>query len=172
MTKPALALLLSASLLGACATSGTNMRNDESPDDVEGALMTPVQDVGLSKIKIPDMLKAIDNPYEPRPASCAALGQEVVLLNGALGEDLDVPEDEAARRERIAYSATGDAVSSVLIPFRGVVRAVSGASSRERKAREAYQRGLVRRGYLKGLAEDMDCTGLDLRAVMRPADKE
>ena len=168
MTRSILAFLLCSTLMGACTTTPDVMRANEDPDDIEGVLMTPVQDVGLSQIEVPAVLAAIEDPYADRPASCDALGAEVAVLNGVLGEDLDIPEDRAARRERIAYAATGDAVSSLLIPFRGVVRAASGASKRERKAREAYQRGLVRRGYLKGLAEDMDCAGIDLRAVTRP----
>ena len=155
MTRSALATLLAASLLGACAT--TEMRGDENPDNVEGALMTPAQDVGLSKIKVPRYLTELQNPYATRPSDCAEMRSEIATLNDILGEDLDVPEDEAERREQIALHTAGDTVSSVLIPFRGVVRAISGASSNERKAREAYQRGLVRRGYLKGLSGQMGC---------------
>ena len=167
MTHP-YALLLAATVLSACATSGGDMRSNESPDDLEGALMTPAEDVGLSRIEIPPLLAAIDNPYATRPTSCTALAQEVAALNGVLGEDLDIPDDKAERRERFAYAATGDAVSSLLIPFRGVVRVASGASTRERKARAAYQKGLVRRSYLKGMASEMDCADLDLRAVTQP----
>lgn len=155
MLRPLSTVALFASLLGACAT--TEMRGDERPDDLESALMTPAQDVGLSKIEIPRFLADMTDPYALRPANCQDLRSEIATLNDILGEDLDIPEEEAERREQIAINATGETVSAILIPFRGVVRAISGASSNERKAREAYQRGLVRRGYLKGLSVDMNC---------------
>ena len=161
MTRILLATLAASTLMTACATTNTELRGDERPDDVEGALMTPVQDVGLSKIEVPRYLQELTNPYATRPTDCEDIRSEIATLNDILGEDLDIPEDEAERREKIAINAAGTTVSSVLIPFRGVVRAISGASSNERRAREAYQRGLVRRGYLKGLSGQMGCTTVE-----------
>jgi len=119
--------------------------------------LSPVNDVGLDDIEIPEYLARMNDPYATSPQNCPAIKTEVSRLNKLLGEDIDVPEDEAERREQNALNATSSTIGSVLIPFRGVVRAVSGAASNERDAREAYQRGLVRRAYLKGIAQQTDC---------------
>ena len=155
--KPCLTLVAGACLLPACATSG-DFRGERDTQNLGDAAMTPVSGLNLSKVDIPTYLSNMRDPYANRPTDCAALSAEVKALNDLMGEDLDVPEDEAERREASALNAASDTVGSVLIPFRGVVRAVSGASSHDRKAREAYQRGLVRRGYLKGIAAAEDCT--------------
>ena len=153
-----LSALVAFSLLSACATQGTDAEfKGDQAKDVGSAVATPVNDVGLMDIEIPAYLSEMTNPYTPRPSDCDALTSELARLDRLLGEDLDIPEDEAEKREQRALNATSDTVGSVLIPFRGVVRFISGAAANERDAREAYQRGLVRRAYLKGLAEEIPC---------------
>lgn len=154
MKTHGLTLILSAALLSSCASTARELDGDTS--GVGNAAMTPVEDVGLSKIRIPAYLAEMRDPYATTPVDCPTINAEVDTLNGLLGEDLDIPEEEAERRERLALNATSSAVGG-LIPFRGVVRAISGAASNERNAREAYQRGLVRRAYLKGVATRLDC---------------
>ena len=44
-----------------------------------------------------------------------------------------------------------------LIPFRGLVREVTGAAPAERRLQAAIGAGLARRGYLRGLAETRHC---------------
>ncbi len=152
--------LLSAALVSACASTDNRQFAGDDVADGEAVLMTPAQDVGLSKIKIPAYLSEMSNPYMGLPTDCAAIRAEVEKLDGLLGADLDVPEDEDIMRERNQLNAASSAVGSVLIPFRGVVRAVTGAAKNERDARNAYERGLVRRAYLKGRSEERDCTGV------------
>lgn len=144
--------------LTACATQGTDaeFKGDEAKD-VRSVVTTPVNDVGLMDIEIPEYLQTMGDPYENTPTECSTLRSELARLDRMLGDDLDVPEDQAENREQRALNATSDTVGSVLIPFRGVVRFISGASANERDAREAYQRGLVRRAYLKGLAKEKPC---------------
>jgi len=43
------------------------------------------------------------------------------------------------------------------IPFRGILREVSGASEHQRRIRAAIQAGLARRGFLKGVGETHGC---------------
>ncbi|MEM7494273.1 MAG: hypothetical protein AAF296_12910, partial [Pseudomonadota bacterium] len=57
-------------------------------------------------------------------------------------------------------SALLDTVASEaggLIPFRGVVRRVSGARAWDKKVLKAYERGSHRRTYLKGLGAANGC---------------
>jgi hypothetical protein len=147
-----------AIILTACATSpengsfkGVDTRN------VESAVMSPVNDIGFDDIEIPAYLALMTDPYSAPPTSCKSLATEVMRLDLLLGADLDVPDAVAQRRQQRALNATSSTLGSVIIPFRGVVRALSGAAANERDAREAYERGLVRRAYLKGVAKQMNC---------------
>ena len=71
-----------------------------------------------------------------------------------LGADLDIATGE--RRDitigKVAKSAVGS-----FIPFRGLIREVSGAADHQRDFEEAIFAGAVRRGYLKGLGEAREC---------------
>ncbi|MGJ8559528.1 MAG: hypothetical protein ACSHX3_04755 [Litorimonas sp.] len=158
MNHKNIAAFTAAILLSACATSSDNgtFRGDDTLD-MESAMMSPVNDIGFDNIEIPDYLGTMTDPYAKVPSTCQSLRTEVVKLDGLLGDDVDVPEEIAEKREQTALNATSSTLGSVLIPFRGVVRALSGAAANERDAREAYERGLVRRAYLKGMAQQMDC---------------
>jgi len=158
MNHKSLIVLAAATALSACATSpdkGT-FRGDDTMD-VESAVMSPVSDIGFNQIEIPDYLGLMDDPYSQSPTTCPSLRAEVSKLNGLLGDDLDVPDEIAEQREQTALNAASSTLGSVLIPFRGVVRTLSGAAANQRAARDAYERGLVRRAYLKGMAKQMDC---------------
>ncbi|MGB3456767.1 MAG: hypothetical protein WBG08_07565 [Litorimonas sp.] len=153
-------LILSTLALALAACSTTNGGGTFAGDDVQDAdavVMTPINDIGLDDIEIPAYLSEMTDPYADAPGNCAASVAEVRKLDELLGSDLDVDEDEDERRTQLGLNATSSAIGSVLIPFRGVVRAISGAAANEREARQAYQRGLVRRAYIKGRAETMDC---------------
>jgi hypothetical protein len=53
-----------------------------------------------------------------------------------------------------------DMISSAgsrLLPGRSVIRTLSGASNADQLYEAAQQRGMVRRGYLKGLSEARNC---------------
>ncbi len=152
--------ILTAALLSACASTDNRQFAGDDVADGEAVLLTPAQDVGLTKIEIPKYLSQMSNPYLGLPTDCSTIRSEVEKLDSLLGADLDVPEEEDIMRERNQLNAASSAVGSVLIPFRGVVRAVTGAAKNERDARNAYERGLVRRAYLKGRSEERNCTGV------------
>ena len=46
---------------------------------------------------------------------------------------------------------------AVGLPFRGVVRRLSGAEARDRELRAYVLAGIVRRAFLKGVAQAHDC---------------
>ena len=46
---------------------------------------------------------------------------------------------------------------SDFIPFRSIVREATGASAHERKLRAAFERGVARRAYLKGVGAQLGC---------------
>jgi hypothetical protein len=124
--------------------------------DMGGAAETPLRNANLVRQNIPPVLvAATKDPYAlPRPLNCAALGGEIVSLNGALGDDLDArasPGHAALAPEAVKVAA------NALIPWQGVVRFVSGAEARDRKVRRAIIAGATRRAYLKGLGEANGC---------------
>ena len=53
--------------------------------------------------------------------------------------------------------AVGRSVVNSLIPFRGLVREISGAAPAERRLQAAVTAGIARRGYLRGLAGARSC---------------
>ncbi len=141
------------------------------PDETAGehakdAATTPVKDVGLKKTKIPAKLIAIqDDPYSlDGLRRCAAIIKEVEELNAVLAADVNekVDKSKAEKREETAGRVGGGFLGG-LIPFRGIVREVSGAAGDERKYNAAAYAGVVRRGFLKGIGLERGC-----RAPARP----
>ena len=128
-------------------------QQDVSAKDVAS---TPMTDLGLKKGEIPKLLlDAQERPYElDSGTSCTKLMDEVEALDALLGHDADI--DAAANRGlqagRVAQSVVG-----AFIPFRGVIREVSGASAQDRKLRSAINAGNARRGFLKGMGLTRGC---------------
>ncbi|MEG3125618.1 hypothetical protein [Sphingomonas sp. GB1N7] len=108
----------------------------------------PVRDVGIAKTSIPPVLKSAAAAPYAQLKSCAHLNSAIRELTGALGPDLD--SGSTAPRAGIA-EVGGRAVVNSLIPFRGVVREVSGAAPAQRRLDAAISAGYARRGFLRGL---------------------
>lgn len=134
---------------------------DESMGKHTGrALTTPVRDLGLDSDEIPPkLLEILDNPYELKSNwRCRQIIDEVVELNAVLGPDYGEEADKsrAEKREEMAGRIGGGIIGG-LIPFRGIVREITGASKRERALQQAYVAGAVRRGFLKGVGLRRGC---------------
>ncbi|WP_422343346.1 hypothetical protein [Parasphingorhabdus sp.] len=134
---------------------------DQSMEEhAEDAATTPAKDVGLKKTKIPAKLIAIqDNPYSlDGLRRCAAIIKEVKELNDVLAADVneEVDKSKAEKREETAGRVAGGLIGG-LIPFRGIVREISGAAGDERKYNAAVYAGVVRRGFLKGVGLERGC---------------
>ena len=129
------------------------------------AALSPLEDVNLKRAKIPEKFKEIKNPYlVDVETSCEQIDKEVRSLDALLGRDWDVPPpDKKGVSDRAADGASTaflDAVSSGasgFIPYRGIVRTVSGANSHATKVRKAYERGSHRRTFLKGIGLAKGC---------------
>ena len=117
--------------------------------------MTPLADLNLSKDEIPDALQdAALAPYaNEKLVDCAAIELEVARLQAVLGPDVETdPGRGGLKVGKVAQSVVGS-----FIPFRGIIREVSGAAGNEREFRAAIYAGAVRRGYLKGLGQERGC---------------
>ena len=122
----------------------------------------PLKDLNVVQDAIPDALeKAKAAPYaRPLEASCHAVRVEIYELDFALGQDLDADkaaDDLLAKRlSDETYNLARGAVSG-LIPYRGILRRVTGADKHARAINEAMLAGAVRRSYLKGFGESLGC---------------
>lgn len=117
---------------------------------------TPVTDLNLRKDEIPPLLlTAQEKPYDLTGLSrCAQIASAIGDLDAVLGEDIDVAQERDRRTSagRIAQSAIGS-----FIPFRGLIREISGANAQERKLQTAIYAGSVRRAFLKGIGQQRGC---------------
>ena len=177
--RPLLPILLFSVLASACATtsnsasgttsdgsvSATDRAIQRSSDGFEDAALSPLEDVNLKRDKIPEEFKEIRNPYNVDPEiSCENIAKEVNMLDGLLGRDWDIPPpDKKGLSERAADGASTAFLDTVasgasgFIPYRGIVRTVSGANSHATKVRKAYERASHRRTFLKGMGLIKEC---------------
>lgn len=147
----------------AALAEGPSVRTSDeaSESGLQGVLTAPLRDVNLMRDKVPKALKtAKAAPYvEPQDATCAELAEMIAPLDAALGPDVgDGVEAEKNGVGALVFGAMADVTRDV-IPFRGVVRRITGASKHDEKVREARQAGHLRRAYLKGFASAKGCYG-------------
>ncbi len=180
-TGRAICALILALMSGACASRGERAapqtasapveeeKRDDTMDRAGDIATQPVRDIGISKKEIPEVLvKAADDPYAPPPSRrCVGLRTQYAALNDALGPDFSADTEKNENRAGKIAAAGGEMLVNSLIPFRGLVREISGAASADRKLAAAIQAGLARRGYLRGLATARRCR-LDSSPHMRP----
>lgn len=129
------------------------------------AATAPLEDLNVRRDPIPKLLLNIKNPYAvPVDADCDALATQIDALNALLGRDWDVPppdktklSERAAEGASTAFLETVASEASGLIPYRGVVRSLSGAERHRTKRRKAFERGSHRRTFLKGLGMAKNC---------------
>lgn len=178
-------ILLSGLLLAGCSSSrpeydvadgarGPDRREDqmrqstEDNNDWGDAVTAPLEDLNLKRTRIPQvLLDAMSRPYDLAGMDkCDAISAEVRKLDAILGPDLDEPpppeEDESMRDKggRMANKAAVGAVRGAtrsIIPFRGLVRQMTGAEKHQKLVDEAIEAGKVRRAYLKGIGMNKNC---------------
>lgn len=128
----------------------------EREPSVGDAVATPASDLNIKKDTIPALLlTAQERPYDLAGLRrCTDLAAAVGELNAVLGPDIDLPVDPKTglTAGRVAQAAVGS-----FIPFRGLIRELSGANEQERKIQVAVQAGFARRAYLKGVGEARGC---------------
>jgi hypothetical protein len=124
--------------------------------DVFDVARTPMTDLNLNRTEIPALLaEAQQRPYSLQGLdTCEPLIRAVAEFDAVLGPDLDLPQAERARLSggRIAQWAVGR-----FIPFRGLIREISGANRQQREVEAAIQAGLMRRAFLKGVGAVRRC---------------
>lgn len=119
----------------------------------------PGRDVGVMKRDMPVILEqALADPYSLKGLrTCVQLAGEVRKLNEALGPDYIVGNEVKESRAGKLAEAGGRTVINSIIPFRGLVREISGAAPAERRLNAALDAGLARRGFLRGVHYKQRC---------------
>lgn len=124
--------------------------------DARDVAMTPLTDLNLSKDEIPPiLLAAAADPYASGGLTkCDDIGAAIADLDAVLGPDMDLVEDD---RDRISWGRVATSAVGSFIPFRSVLRELTGAADHKRDFEAAIYAGAVRRGFLKGLGQQMGC---------------
>lgn len=152
---PITAMLLALSLT-ACATTG-GKPSSETRAGFEGAVTQPLTDLSLMReVSPPALVEAAAAPYELSEGfDCAAARAAVDRLDAVLGPDVDMaPAKRPGAGSALLIGALKGVVS---LPYRGMIRKISGAETRERLKVQAVLAGMVRRGYLKGWMRSHGC---------------
>ena len=164
LTLVAAALALS---LAGCASPDTAKGAAKEGIQLQKAVEAPLADLNLVQEKIPVVLEAaVKAPYAlPSERTCPALANEVRALDAALGADLDTPPTIGnpgllARGTNMVGDAANDALRGAaesVIPFRGWVRKLDGAERHSKEVAAAIAAGSVRRAFLKGVGQTLNC---------------
>jgi hypothetical protein len=167
-------------LLTACGSDKIELSGNKNVNEAIDAATGPLQDLNLRKHEIPEILvKAGKNPYaRPGKAKCAVVREELAQLDEVLGPDMEPMEDDDGKNELMrlanaempaaeemadgAVNMAGDFARKTvmgtirshtdILPFRSIVRKVSGADRHAKRTAKAYEAGKLRRAYLKGFA--------------------
>ena len=175
----ALAAMCATAFTGCASTGGpkpsasTTTANSGDGDGGEAiraaasdAAVQPFRDFGIVRRKIPAALARIGDPYAPPTGqTCEWIQYEIHQLDAALQGDVEAAAGHdvrsvASKSGNMAREGATEAVrgvGSLLVPQRSLVRMLTGASKADRLYAEAEQRGMVRRGYLRGLADSKKC---------------
>ena len=161
LLRPFSLIVLLASLSG-CAVS-RDARQPATRQVARDAALQPLADVGAVRPQVEqELTRILEDPYALKPGDreCGELSFQITQLNRILGPDFDVEvaEEKNENRAKRGIQIVGNMAAGMLIPFRSIVREVSGASSAEREYRAALIAGIARRSYLKGIAVAEDCT--------------
>lgn len=151
---------LTAVTLAAALPAGAQTAVDPENARPEDVVTSPLADINLKRRSVPVVLQAaLTEPYSlDGIKSCEGLTTAIVDLDVALGEDIDIAQGPSTQ-EKMGNAAAGMAKSLIgsFIPFRFVLREVSGANAQERAWQKALYAGAVRRAFLKGMGEQRGC---------------
>lgn len=160
-------------VLGACILSGctaTTYQSQANDGRVRGAFEQPFRDVSWMRENAPEILvRAAEAPYALASSECGPVLEEVAALDLVLGPDVDAPDDDEEESNTDGAGLLSGAIRGVIgLPYRSIVRRLSGAERRERALREAILAGMVRRAFLKGFANAADCAAAEAPAPVTP----
>lgn len=163
-----IALLTLTLVLVAGAAAAQNNASEEAPPpnrmrDVgrsAGKIASqPARDVGVARTDIPPVLQAAANaPYSVEGIrTCRDISTAFHALTDVIGPDFKAGEVKKENRAGKLAEAGGKTIVNSLIPFRGLVREVTGAAPAQRRLERAIASGYARRGFLRGMHQARKC---------------
>lgn len=160
MTRLGIIALVSLAIPSAILAQASPEPERSTRQQARDIATRPLADVNVANREAPPLLEAIrENPYRTEGLdSCALIAGAVEELDGVLGPDFDRPSEDR-RRDRAAnlgLLVAGEVVGG-FVPFRGLVREISGANEAQERRETAYFAGAVRRAFLKGLGDARRC---------------
>ena len=119
----------------------------------------PAKDVGVAKTTIPPVLiAASDNPYSMKGIkTCRDISAAFHALTDVIGPDFKAGEIKKENKAGKLAEAGGKSVINAIIPFRGMVRELTGAAPADRRLNAALDAGYARRGFLRGVHAKQGC---------------
>ena len=137
----------------------------QQADTMRRAVSQPFRDLGFVRDTPTAILqRASDAPYAIPAGGCPGLVSEIIALDFALGPDVDADHPDDEHRFRAGSLVTGAIRSAVSLPYRGIVRRISGAEHREHVMQDAQRSGMARRAFLKGLRM-RDCASSEIASA-------
>ncbi|MDG2520708.1 hypothetical protein P7B02_04065 [Caulobacter segnis] len=123
----------------------------------------------MTKREIPAALqRALDAPYSLEGLdSCDAAHAERAALDEVLGPDIGGAQALRESRAAKLAQAGGRTLVNSIIPFRGLIREISGAAPADRRMEVLVDAGHARRGFLRGVEAKLHCdvTIVDLARI-------
>lgn len=183
MTKLSFTIALALSAASLCtAAAPAYAQTAVAPENVtaEDVVTEPLSDLNINNAAVaPVLVAAQERPYDLSGLrTCRAIQSEVAKLDEALGDDIDVTVELSRdeKRGNVAGTAARTVLSS-FIPFRGIIREVSGAAAHDRRWQVTLYAGASRRAFLKGYGQARGCsyparsaTAADVARVARGRD--
>lgn len=167
----ALAIVLALAPVGwaaaeAPAQAQAGEKKNSVGTDALDALTQPLSDLNLRNKDIPAILaEAQQAPYDLAGVTdCASAFAAVSRLDEVLGPDVDAPDEEGDSIVGKGLELGGNVLGG-LIPFRGIVRQLSGANAERARWEASIFAGVTRRSYLKGFARGLGCPSAEEAAV-------
>lgn len=158
--RPLAALTLALLSIAPCVQAAPPETPRTTEKMVGDVVTQPLADVNLKRREIPPVLAAIgDDPYSLTGIRrCRDVIAAVRALDEVLGPDFDAAAEESKgdKRRKTVGNLAGGVINS-LIPFRFLVREISGANRTDEAYRAALYAGVVRRGFLKGIGKQRRC---------------
>lgn len=151
------ALILVALAAGAAAQP--TRQEGGALDQAQDIVTQPARDMDVERIRIPPLLaEARADPYAlDGLRTCRQLAEAIAALDEVLGPDFDSPSEQRGSRAGRIAAAGGRSIVNSLIPFRGVVRELTGSAAADRRLNEAIDAGIARRGFLRGIHHQRGC---------------
>ncbi len=139
--------LLAAACLGAAAMAGTPAAAQQVKEGSQSGL-------GITGAEVPPLLKDIKaDPYKaPGAPICATVPLEIQQITDLIGPDIDAQNDKET-----SLVSKGADLARGMVPYRGVVRFVTGANKKDQELHDAVVAGYARRGFLRGIQINLKC---------------